>query len=122
MPSEFALRAIALIRRIPEGKVASYGQIARLAGRPRAARRVAWLLHGASDGLPWHRVVNAAGAISPRAGDGPARQREKLLAEGVAVDAAGAVDLAVYLWRPEEATASLDELSPEERCELERFL
>jgi methylated-DNA-protein-cysteine methyltransferase-like protein len=70
---------------IPEGKVASYGQVAKLAGLPGYARYVgAVLAHlPKATKLPWHRVVNASLNISDRPGDSPARQREKLESEGV---------------------------------------
>jgi len=125
MLAEFSLRAIALIRNIPEGRVASYGQIAKLAGRPRGARRVAWLLHSVSEkyDLPWHRVVNAKGKISLREGGGQQRQKKRLRQEGVKVDAASRIDLNVYQWHPAQALAdSFNDLSPAQRRELEEFL
>ena len=72
---------IAAIRRIPQGKVSTYGAIARAAGFPGAARRVAWLLHR-SFGLPWQRVVGSGGEIKLR-GDSAIEQRLRLEAEGV---------------------------------------
>ncbi|VWX37839.1 MGMT family protein [Exiguobacterium oxidotolerans] len=62
----FTQDVVALIRAIPAGRVATYGQIARLAGNPRAARQVVRILHSMSQAerLPWHRVVNAKGEIS----------------------------------------------------------
>ena len=72
---------IAVIRRIPQGKVSTYGAIARAAGCPGAARRVAWLLHQ-SFGLPWQRVVGSGGEIKLR-GDSAIEQRLRLEAEGV---------------------------------------
>jgi len=70
---------------IPRGKVASYGQVAALAGMPRHARLVGRTLRELPTGsrLPWHRVVNAALRIAPRAGGGESRQRQRLEAEGV---------------------------------------
>ena len=72
---------------IPFGKLASYGQVAELAGLPRGARRVGRCLSRLPAGtrLPWHRVVNASGRIS-LAGDAGLRQRELLLGEGVTFD------------------------------------
>jgi methylated-DNA-protein-cysteine methyltransferase-like protein len=72
---------IATIRNIPRGKVSTYGAIARAAGFPGAARRVAWTLHR-SVGLPWHRVVGAGGEIKLR-GESALEQRLRLQAEGV---------------------------------------
>lgn len=86
---------------IPAGKVATYGQIAELAGLPRAARLVGGTLKGlpADSKLPWHRVVNASGRISlPMEGHGQI-QRKRLEDEGV-VFLQGKVDLANYRWRP----------------------
>jgi methylated-DNA-protein-cysteine methyltransferase related protein len=70
------------IRKIPRGKVSTYGAVARAAGFPGAARRVAWTLHR-SFGLPWHRVLGAGGEIKLR-GDSAVEQRLRLEAEGVA--------------------------------------
>ena len=70
------------IRRIPRGKVSTYGDVARAAGFPGAARQVVWALRGASRGLPWHRVVGAGGKIS-LPGENGLEQRFRLEAEGV---------------------------------------
>ncbi len=94
--SPLSLKILSLIRGIPKGQVATYGQIAAQAGNPRAARHVARLLHSHSDleKLPWHRVVNSNYCISlPMTGTG-ALQRRLLKKEAVAVDAKGAVKLA----------------------------
>lgn len=102
MASDFTTRALAVIRHIPPGKVVTYGMVAVLAGNPRAARQVGWLLHSLSERhcLPWHRVVNRQGAISPRTeGDGD-WQRVLLAEEGVVFSSDGRIDLQKYLWRP----------------------
>jgi len=93
---------IRVIRAIPRGKVSSYGQVAALAGRPRAARQVAWLLHSSSDKerLPWHRVIGSSGRISLKRGRGFAEQKKRLEKEGVRVSRLGAVDLDRHLWEP----------------------
>ena len=95
------LRRIArVVAVIPYGRVATYGQVAAQAGNRRAARQVAWALRAyAAGGLPWHRVVGAGGVIR-LPGDGLERQRALLLAEGVAVDADGRLDLDRYRWQP----------------------
>ena len=102
-PFEVAVRA--LVSRIPRGRVATYGQIAALAGFPRHARHVGRVLSALPAGsrLPWHRVLNAQGRVSIRAGaQGPdARQARLLTREGVDI-AGGRVNLARHLWRPEE--------------------
>jgi methylated-DNA-protein-cysteine methyltransferase related protein len=82
------------VRNVPRGKVASYGQIAELAGLDGHARQVGYALHAltADSGVPWHRVVNAKGEISPRsAGDSHELQRMLLEAEGVKFDAKGRI-------------------------------
>ncbi len=70
------------VRRVPRGKVATYGDIAYAAGYPGAARQVAWALHTSSNGLPWHRIVGADGKILLPAEAG-FEQRMRLRAEGV---------------------------------------
>jgi methylated-DNA-protein-cysteine methyltransferase-like protein len=102
--SAFTSEVIDIIRAIPRGRVATYGGIARLAGSPRAARQVVRVLHTyrAAEELPWHRVINSRGCIGlPRAG-GFEEQSALLLAEHVAVDGEGRVDLSRYLWEPED--------------------
>jgi methylated-DNA-protein-cysteine methyltransferase-like protein len=94
-------RIVELIRAIPRGRVATYGQIAVMAGMPNGARQVARLLHACSERrrLPWHRVINASGGISLPAGAGGELQRALLEREGV-VFSRGRVDLRRYAWRP----------------------
>ena len=90
-------RIYVLVRRIPAGKVAAYGQIARWLGWPRGARTVGWALRALKPGhdVPWQRVVNAQGRISLTDG---ARQRALLEAEGVVFDENGRIDLEIYGW------------------------
>ncbi len=86
------------VRRIPRGKVATYGDVARMAGLPGRARQVGYALHALPEGsaVPWHRVINAAGRISlPMVGHGT-EQRLRLLAEAVRVDEGGRVKLTAY--------------------------
>ena len=93
-----------VVARIPRGRVATYGQVARLAGLPGRARLVGYALAAIPDGsgLPWHRVVNARGQISPRAGGAPFDrvQRLRLERERVRFDGRGAIALAEFRWRP----------------------
>jgi len=70
------------IWKIPKGKVATYGEVARGAGFPGAARQVVWALHNATGGLPWHRVVGAGGRIR-LPGEAGLDQRLRLQSEGV---------------------------------------
>lgn len=100
-------RICATICDIPRGKVASYGQIAEIAGIVRGARQVGYVLRHLPDGhdVPWHRVITASGRIAFAAGsDGFERQRARLRAEGVKVTD-GRVEMARYRWEPD-----LDEL------------
>ena len=101
---------LAAVRRIPRGRVCTYGNVAEVAGLPRRARLVGTVLRQmpAGRGLPWYRVINAGGRISfPVGSDAYARQRHKLEAEGV-VFVGGRVDLRRYGWPPREER--LDEL------------
>ena len=99
---EAAEAICAVIRRIPKGWVATYGQVAAKAGLPRRARLVGYVLHHldpASD-VPWHRVVNAKGEVScsPSRNGGDALQRRLLKKEGIKFDAANRFDLERYRW------------------------
>jgi methylated-DNA-protein-cysteine methyltransferase-like protein len=93
-----------IVRRIPRGRVATYGQVAELAGLAGHARQVGYALHALPDhsSLPWQRVVNARGEVSPRSDGSPMAglQRVLLQAEGVAFDAAGRIPLRRFRWRP----------------------
>lgn len=96
------LRILSLIRLIPPGRVCTYGRIAEAAGLPGRARLVGRILRDSplADGVPWHRVVGAAGRISPRPGPGADEQRNRLLREGIAIDLANRVDLDIHLCCP----------------------
>lgn len=99
-------RIFAVVRRIPRGRVASYGQVALLAGLPRQARLVGYALHQCPPGLPWHRVVNARGGISLPEADGQAPfQRALLESEGVEFNG-GRVDLRRFRWKPRRGPVS----------------
>lgn len=95
-------RIYAVVRRVPKGRVATYGQIARLAGLPGHARQVGYALHAlrASTSVPWQRIVNASGAISLRATGASVTQRVLLEREGIHFDARGRISLARFAWRP----------------------
>ncbi len=106
-----------LIRRVPRGKVVTYGQVAAILGQPRGARAVGVAL-GALRGplvetVPWHRVINAAGRCTHRDGFWADIQRERLEEEGIAFDSSGRVDLKTTRWtgpRREWRTALRGEL------------
>jgi methylated-DNA-protein-cysteine methyltransferase-like protein len=95
------------IRDIPRGRVASYGQVARIAGLPRGARQVGYALRQLPQGhdVPWHRVLQASGTIAFESGSPSYREQSKRLAEDGVTVIAGKVDLRKYGWRPD-----LDEL------------
>jgi methylated-DNA-protein-cysteine methyltransferase-like protein len=101
----FYQQVYAVVRRIPRGRVTSYGRVAQMLGRPNAARAVGYALGalrqqpGDVASVPWQRVVNSQGRISLPAMDGGAnRQAELLRAEGIAVGDDLRVDLSTYLW------------------------
>jgi methylated-DNA-protein-cysteine methyltransferase-like protein len=91
-----------IIARIPRGHVATYGQIARLAGLPRHARHVGYALAAPNGSkLPWQRVINSKGEISLRATPfGAEEQKAALMKEGIRLNRKGRVDLGRYQWAP----------------------
>jgi methylated-DNA-protein-cysteine methyltransferase-like protein len=109
-PRIFYREVYKLVRRIPRGKVATYGQLAATLGRPRAVRAVGSALRRLSGPMagvvPWHRVLNAAGRVSFREGESPELQRELLRREGVRFRG-GSVDLARFGWRGRAAGARI---------------
>ena len=103
METGFFKQIYAIVQRIPKGKVATYGMIAGMAGRPLAARFVGFAMHQAPDGLPCHRVINRKGEMSPQDVFGSAEYQRRLLqSEGVAFLPTGCVDLKRSLWSGEE--------------------
>jgi methylated-DNA-protein-cysteine methyltransferase-like protein len=97
-------RIYSVVRAIPAGNVATYGQIASLAGLPRQPRMVGYALSALDDpDAPWHRVINAQGTISKRADPDLERLQRRLLEhEGVEFDARGRVSFVRFRWRPDE--------------------
>ncbi|MTD27088.1 MGMT family protein [Erwinia sorbitola] len=97
----FQQRVYQIVAAVPYGFVTTYGEIAQLAGSPRAARQVGGVLKRLPAGskLPWHRVINRKGEIS-LAGDDLGRQRSALLKEGIQVSPEGKIDLTRYRWHP----------------------
>ncbi len=94
-------RIYSVVRLIPYGKVATYGQIATLAGYYRQARQVGYALHAVpSDDIPWHRVINAQGKISLNLEMGGAVQRKLLESEGILFSAANIIPMHQYQWQP----------------------
>lgn len=99
-PDSFQQRIWQIVAAIPYGRVATYGDVALLAGSPRAARQVGGVLSRLPQDttLPWYRVVNRHGEISLQ-GDSLLRQRDALEAEGVEVSDDGRLDLAIWRWQ-----------------------
>jgi methylated-DNA-protein-cysteine methyltransferase-like protein len=105
-PHALHARIYSIVRQIPPGRVATYGQVALLAGLPGHARLAGYALYNLPDELlarvPWQRVVNAMGRVSyseSRRGNDHL-QRRLLEEEGVVFDRRGRIDLALYQWRP----------------------
>ncbi len=99
----YRARVFEIVRRIPSGRVMTYGQIAGLLGEGYTARTVGFVMHSADDTVPWQRVINAQGACSTtRVVLPPDLQQRMLEGEGVRFDARGRCDLARYRWTPEE--------------------
>ena len=108
----FTKNVIEIILSIPEGNVMTYGQVAGLAGSPRAARQVVRILHSMSRKyqLPWHRVINAKGEIAIKDEDSYNEQRHSLELEGIEIGLNGTIDLTRYQWHPKKgAWGQLDD-------------
>ncbi len=106
-PANAYTRIHAVVRRIPHGRVATYGQVAAMAGLPHAPRVAGYALRALPAGtpLPWHRVLAAGGKLSLTrlSPEGGITQRLRLSAEGVTFDARGCVRMDVHQWRPRAA-------------------
>lgn len=99
MGDDIFARVYAVLARVPTGRVVTYGQIALAVGLPRGARTVGWALRQCPPGLPWHRVVNARGAISGGCHTAQAALHRGLLEdEGIVFDDQGRIDLRTYGW------------------------
>jgi methylated-DNA-protein-cysteine methyltransferase-like protein len=98
-PSPVFQRVRALVKTIPRGRVATYGQLSQLIDQRLSPVGIGWALSGCPDDVPWHRVINARGTISTR-GDSAELQRSLLEAEGVRFRRDGSVDLAARQWQP----------------------
>ena len=99
-PTKFATRVLSVVRRIPPGRVATYGDVARLAGRPRASRAVGNIMRECrTHDVPAHRVVASGGALGGFGGS-PAFKRELLQAEGIAIPGRRIRNFERLRWRP----------------------
>jgi methylated-DNA-protein-cysteine methyltransferase-like protein len=96
-PSPLFGRVHALVRAIPRGKVATYGQLSQMIRGRLSPVGIGWALHASDGKIPWHRVVNARGGISTR-GEHPGLQRDLLESEGVRFRTDGTIDLTRYQW------------------------
>lgn len=95
-------RVFSLVRCIPTGRVMTYGQIAELLGDHYTARTVGFVMHGAGDAIPWHRVINARGACSTGGLVLPHDKQQRMLeAEGVEFNKEGSCKLEQYIWLPD---------------------
>ena len=95
-------RIYAIVRKIPRGRVASYGQVARLAGLPGRARQVGYAMYALPQGsnVPWHRVINAQGGVSRRRVPGAElTQRMLLPREGITLSARGRISFEQHGWQ-----------------------
>jgi methylated-DNA-protein-cysteine methyltransferase related protein len=103
IPMGFFEDVYAAVKKIPRGKVATYGQIARVVGQPEKARIVGWALHSNPymGEVPCHRIVNRNGELSGNYAFGGYEAQKKLLEdEGIIFDKEGIIDLQTYLWKP----------------------
>lgn len=98
--NSFSERAIFVMKSIPPGRVLSYGAVAALAGNPRAARQVSWLINSSTKkhNLPWFRIINSKGRISIIQQEGYDTQKRMLEEEGVEFSTDDSVELGKYLW------------------------
>lgn len=104
-------RVYRLVKKVPRGRVVTYGQVAAMLGDPRAARTVGWALHAINDphsGIPWHRVINASGRLSYCNAHSAILQRKLLEAEGIKFRKDDSIDLEKYRWRPRQRSGGLD--------------
>ncbi len=95
-------RVYEVVRKIPAGKVMTYGQLAIILGDGYTARTVGYVMHGSDEGVPWQRVINSQGKCSTGRLTIPLNLQQELLeAEGVVFSAIGKCDLSTFQWFPE---------------------
>jgi methylated-DNA-protein-cysteine methyltransferase-like protein len=99
---QYRERVYKIVRRIPRGRVMTYGQIAIILGEGYTPRTVGFVMHGADEkNTPWHRVINSQGRCSTGRLVLPADKQQRMLeAEGVKFAAGGSCDLEVFIWQP----------------------
>ncbi|MFC1722460.1 MGMT family protein [Patescibacteria group bacterium] len=120
--SLFKQRVIHIVKNIPKGNVASYGQVALIAGTPKGARQVGWVLNSlenhlleSNEPIPWWRVINNKGFLSIRGTKYHDKNLQKkiLLNEGVGVNKDYVLDIEKYRWRPNTSFLKQAELEDE---------
>ena len=97
-------RVYEIVRKIPAGRVMTYGQIAYMLGQGYTPRTVGFVMHGADETrTPWHRVINSQGRCSTGRVVLPADKQQRMLeSEGVKFDASGRCDLETFIWQPDQ--------------------
>lgn len=113
--NDFTKKVLSLIKSIPKGKVASYGQIAKLAGKPQGSRGVGWILNSCTEcyNLPWQRVINSQGRISFNKKTAEYRkQKSLLLKEKVKFNENDSIDLEKYGWKKKAPKPRLPKNQP----------
>jgi len=102
--NDYRERVFKIVRKIPRGRVMTYGQIAEILGEGYTPRTVGFVMHSANDKTPWHRVINAQGGCSTRGLVLPHDKQQRMLeAEGVSFNERGRCDLQSFLWIPKSA-------------------
>jgi methylated-DNA-protein-cysteine methyltransferase-like protein len=103
---QYRERVYRIVRRIPPGRVMTYGQIAYLLGEGYTPRTVGFVMHGSDDRTPWHRVINSQGRCSTMRVALPHDKQQRMLeAEGVKFDKSGRCNLEELIWKPRRASA-----------------
>ena len=113
--SAFSKKVIELILKVPKGQVATYGQLAKLAGKPQGSRGVSWILHSSSKAykLPWQRILNSQGRISFSVGTAEfIKQKRLLVSEGSVFDERNRIDLKKFQWSKKLRTSKVKASMP----------
>jgi methylated-DNA-protein-cysteine methyltransferase related protein len=102
---DYRERVYRIVRRIPRGRVMTYGQLAEILGEGYTPRTIGFVMHGSNNNTPWHRVINAQGACSTGRVVLPHDKQQRMLeAEGVKFNERGRCDLQSFLWIPDAPT------------------
>jgi methylated-DNA-protein-cysteine methyltransferase-like protein len=109
---QYRERVYKIVRRIPRGRLMTYGQIAYMLGEGYTPRTVGFVMHGADENsTPWHRVINSQGRCSTGGIVLPADKQQRMLErEGVKFDQSGRCDLESYLWQPRRRNVATKEI------------